>query len=253
MAGAIALAGMAALRSGAGLVRLAVPTGILETVASFESSYMTVPLADDRQGKISLGSIAVVRNECAAADVIAVGPGLGRSRGLTQLVAQLYGQIQRPMVLDADALNALAELNLNSIQPEAQRVLTPHPGEFSRLTGRNFSSRMEAATAAKDAAKKRNVVIVLKGNGTIITDGGRLVENTTGNAGMATGGTGDVLTGVIAGIMGQGLEPFEAARLGVFVHGLAGDLAEQDSGQLSLIARDMIEYLPSAFQSLSRA
>jgi NAD(P)H-hydrate epimerase len=158
------------------------------------------------------------------------------------------------MVLDADALNALAEGELSSTQsnsPPAPRVLTPHPGEFARLlrtkTAEVQSHREELAA---QFAKRHGVVVVLKGRQTVVTDGARLSINTTGNPGMATGGTGDVLTGVITALICQGLAPYDAARLGTHVHGLAGDLAAQELGQVSLIASDLVKFLPAAFRAV---
>lgn len=246
MAGAVALAGMAALRGGAGLVRLAVPEVCLETVASFEPSYMTVPLPCDRAGRISWRARGEIVELAEAADAVACGPGLGRSAGLEALVSDLYARLGKPMVVDADGLNALSARREVLGSPGGARILTPHPGEFARLMGRDRVAAHEREPAAVELAGHCGVVVVLKGHRTLITDGRQRATNTTGNPGMATGGSGDVLTGLVTALACQGLAPFEAARLGVFLHGLAGDLAAAELGQQAMIASDLIRFLPAA-------
>jgi NAD(P)H-hydrate epimerase len=253
MAGAVALTGRATLRSGAGLVTLAVPHCVQDVVASFEPSYMTRGLTDEN-GHIA-GPAAVELGELATnATVIAVGPGLGRDAQLTQLVARLYRQVEKPMVVDADGLFALAESFGALGEPGGLRVLTPHLGEFSRLTNIRPTDDRRVAAAVELATRDstHQTIVLLKGHQTVVTDGSRYSVNQTGNPGMATGGTGDVLTGVITALLCQGLAPFDAARLGVHVHGLAGDLAANELGQVSLIASDLIDSLPMAFQALRR-
>jgi NAD(P)H-hydrate epimerase len=247
MTGAVALSGMSALRGGAGLVRLAVPDVCLETVAALEPSYMTVGLPGDRAGRIALAAREKIVQLSATATVVAYGPGTGRSLGLSVLVPWLYEHLDRPMVIDADGLNALASRPERLARPGGPRILTPHPGEFARLIGRKPAAE-ERADAAAELAARCGVVVVLKGHRTCTTDGRRRAINTTGNPGMATGGTGDVLTGLIAALVCQGLGPYDAARLGVFLHGLAGDLAADELGQVSMIASDLVRYLPKAFQ-----
>jgi len=157
------------------------------------------------------------------------------------------------MVIDADGLNALAAAADGLASPGGPRILTPHPGEFARLakiSGDEKPSRDEQINAAKKLAAEHNIVILLKGHRTIITDGSQTTENTTGNPGMATGGTGDVLTGIITALVCQGLSPFDAAVLGAHVHGHAGDLAAAEMGQVSLIASDLVHFLPIAFRTI---
>jgi ADP-dependent NAD(P)H-hydrate dehydratase len=250
MSGAIALAGMATLRSGAGLVKLAVPDAVLDTVASFEPSYMTVALPCDRDGRITLAARAVIEPLIDVANCVACGPGLGRSDDLTELVVWMYSSIAQPLVLDADALNALATRPDVQANPGGPRVLTPHPGEFRRLIGDDTSTDDQLLVHAVEFSRRNGVVVVLKGHRTLITDGSRSVRNTTGNPGMATGGSGDVLTGIITALVCQQLSPFDAAQLGVHIHGLAGDLAAAELGQVSLIASDLVRYLPQAFLNL---
>jgi len=248
MAGAIALAGMATLRSGAGLVKLATAAACQPTVAAFEPSAMTIVLPCDQQGRIAGSARAAIAEAAAEATAIACGPGLGRSAELVELVVWLYQNIKQPMVFDADALNALAQRPAVLEKAGGPRILTPHPGEFGRLIGREKIELAERETLAKEFAKRTGTVLVLKGHQTVITDGKQLALNTTGNPGMATGGTGDVLTGIITALVCQRLSPFDAARLGVHVHGLAGDLAAADLGEVSMIASDLVEYLPLAWQ-----
>jgi NAD(P)H-hydrate epimerase len=251
MAGAIALAGMAALRSGAGLVKLATPAACQPTVASFEPSAMTIGLQADGDGRIAGWARSRIAEALGEATAVACGPGLGRSEELVELVGWLYREAERPMVVDADALFALAQRPAILSEHAAVRILTPHAGEFARLLGRQSIERHERETLARDFAKKNSVVLVLKGHDTVVTVGVRLSINPTGNPGMATGGTGDVLTGVITAIVCQRLGPYEAARLGAYVHGLAGDLAAAALGEVSLVASDLIAYLPRAWKQLA--
>jgi NAD(P)H-hydrate epimerase len=252
MSGAVALAGKAALRSGAGLVTLAVPRAVQDVVAAFEPSYMTRGLAD-ANGQFTASAADEVLELAQNATALALGPGLGRSAALTEFVARLYREIKAPMVVDADALFALAEKPAALARPAGARIITPHPGEFARLADEPCAADTRTAAAAglaqRDPAKM--TVVVLKGHRTVVTDGARMSLNQTGNPGMATGGAGDVLTGVITALLCQGLSPFDAARLGVHVHGLAGDLAANELGQVSMIASDLVEFLPAAFKSLS--
>ncbi len=270
MSGAIALAGKAALRSGAGLVTLAVPRCIQDVVATFEPSFMTQGLADENGQFAMLATADVTILSLEMRAVVALGPGLGRSEVLTDFVEFVY-HMQSPMVVDADALFALAQRPEVLAKPGGPRVLTPHPGEFERLTGKPYdvAQRIEVAAelargeddlhyqyrdrsnVTSSTARRPEILVVLKGHETVVTDGRRFSINHTGNPGMATGGSGDVLTGVITALLCQGLSPFDAARLGVHVHGLAGDLAAKELGQVSLIASDLIDYLPTAFLSLS--
>ncbi len=249
MSGAIALAGMAATRSGAGLVTLAVPDACLETVACFDPCYMTMPIACDAEGRLAASAKSALLELTTSFTSVGLGPGLSRSTGLTQLVSEIYKRVTCPMVVDADALNALAERPAGLANPGGPRILTPHPGEFRRLVGTDLSLD-ESHDRARRLAEEFGVIVVLKGHQSLVTDGSQSYQNETGNPGMATGGAGDVLTGVIAALLGQGFTPLDAARLGVHVHGLAGDLACDDLGEVSLVASDILEYLPESFQEL---
>lgn len=251
MTGAIGLAGQAALRGGAGLVRLAVPEPTLPIVAGYEPSYTTIPLPADAAGRIAFGAWQRIHDEAARADWVALGPGLGRSWGLTRLVTRLFAELPNPMVVDADALNALSKENGQLPPPAGVRILTPHPGEFRRLVGPPADTRQPLERRwqlAREHAAAWGVTLVYKGHPTLVTDGKQCYLNPTGNPGMATGGSGDVLTGLIAALGAQHLEAFAAAQLAVYLHGLAGDLAANDLGEESLIASDLLRYLPQAFR-----
>jgi NAD(P)H-hydrate epimerase len=255
MAGAAALVGASALRSGAGLVRVASPAEVQPTVASFEPSYMTYPLPDDGEGMIHLEpAMPVLERLISSADVVAVGPGLGQSDDVRGLVRWLVESTDRPLVIDADGLNALAGQVDLLAKVDRPVILTPHPGEFARLTGastRDVQADREGS-AARLAAKSEPLVVVLKGAGSVVTDGRRVYVNKTGNPGMATGGAGDVLTGVIAALVAQKLPDFEAALLGVYIHGLAGDIARDQNGVVGMIAGDIVDALPDAFYHTSQ-
>lgn len=247
MAGAIALAGIATLRGGAGLVTLAIPESCAETVAQFEPSYMTLPLPCDEAGRLTVSAKDALGAVAADMTCIACGPGLGRSPGVVELVSWMYQVFPQPLVLDADALFALADCLERLDEPAGPRILTPHVGEFRRFVENAEVTREQHEQQAVQLASTRDIIVVLKGHRTMITDGQQTSFNETGNPGMATGGSGDVLTGVIAALVCQGLAPYSAARLGVYLHGLAGDLAAVELGKVSLIASDLIRFLPQAF------
>lgn len=250
MCGAVALAGKAALVGGAGLVRLAVPDAVLDTVAGFEPAYTTVGLPSDRAGRIALAARKKILGLIEAATVVAIGPGLGRSLGLDALVASLQQQVSKTLVVDADALNALAARPDALLHPAGARILTPHPAEFARMVKRRVSGDARM-TVAQESARNWKAVVVLKGHRSCIAGSQRAAVNGTGNPGMATGGAGDVLTGLIAALACQGLSPFDAARLAVHVHGMAGDLAVDELGEVSLTATDLVRFLPKALQKVS--
>lgn len=248
MAGAISLAGMSCLRGGAGLVKIATPEICISTVAAIEPCYMTVPLKADAKGHISLAARDLIAEAAKIATAVAIGPGLGRSDELTELVGWLYQTLAKPLVVDADALNALAAQRDVLSKHAGPRILTPHPGEFSRLYDCERVPIAERETMANDLAQRSGAIIVLKGEHTVVTDGSQTFINTTGNPGMATGGTGDVLTGLTTAMLCQGLSPYDAAKLAVHVHGLAGDLAAAALGEVGMIARDLITHLPDALR-----
>jgi ADP-dependent NAD(P)H-hydrate dehydratase len=254
MSGAAILCGSGALRGGAGLVRVATPKAIQAIVAGGNPCYMTVEMPWIRAGKFAQQDLANILHLVDAADVLAVGPGLGHDLHVVRTIHALLEKNPKPLVLDADGLNAFAPLNANQkISSNAPAIFTPHPGEFARLVGRTTAEVLaEPEKMAVAFATEQDCVLVLKGAGTLVTDGRRLYVNSTGNPGMATGGSGDVLTGLIAALLGQKLEPFAAAQLGVYLHGLAGDLARDDLGEEALIAIDLLDYLPAAFRKYRR-
>lgn len=247
MSGAACLTGCAALRSGAGLVMIAVPQSIQSVVAGFEPSCTTDGLPCDDGGRLTSSAVDRVLELLSGRDAVAVGPGLGQSPAVTQVVRGLIQHTDVPLVLDADALNTVAVDQL-SLQRTAPTVVTPHLGEFTRLTGRSSEDvKQHRRELAQQYAAQHGVVVVLKGAGTVVTDGDRVVINSTGNSGMATGGSGDVLTGVIAALCGQGMRAYEAAVSAVYAHGLAGDIAAAAGSQRGLIASDLLQSLPSAW------
>ena len=250
MSGAAVLCGTAALRGGAGLVRVATPAGCQPLVAGGNPCYMTAPLPEDGEGRVASAAADELVNLAGASTVAAVGPGLGRSTAVGDVLLALLARTTVALVLDADALNALAGRTADLRLHHGPIVITPHPGEFARLLGSEIAAvQADREQLAARFALAHGAVVVLKGHGTVVTDGHRLAVNATGNPGMATGGTGDVLAGLLAALLGQGLEPFAAARLAVHIHGLAGDLARDDVGEPPLIATDVIDYLPRAFRA----
>ena len=255
MSGAPCLSAMGALRSGAGLVFLIVPECIQSIAASFDPCYMTIGLPSTTEGGFDAAHCGDVRTRFANYDALGIGPGLTVTESTRQIVGEVYAHLAKPAVIDADALNAMSVLSKADStvwsNHAADRILTPHPGEFARMTDLSISEvEANRAEVAREFAERHSVIVVLKGAGTIVTDGTRLVVNTTGNPGMATGGSGDVLTGVIAGLAGQGIELFQAARLGVWLHGRAGDLAAADLSEPGLIASDLPKYIAKAWVDL---
>jgi len=257
MVGAVALAANGALRGGAGLVTFAAPADVQQTVAALCPCATSVSLDCGRDGQPGGGSVRQMASAAGECDVLAVGPGMGTGPGQQALV-QAAIQQEKPLVLDADGLNNLVRVGNWPAERRCELVLTPHPGEFARLTGKTAdevqADREGAAVSAvrewadQVAARGPLLVCTLKGAGTVVTDGRRIYVNDTGNPGMATGGSGDVLTGLVAALMSQGLDVFEAACLGVFLHGRAGDLAADRLGQVSLTAWDILDFLPQALQ-----
>lgn len=258
MAGAPALAAMAALKSGAGLVELLVPETVAQVAATFDPCVMTHGLPAEEGGGFAAGAADALAARLAAADAAVMGPGIGRTAAVRDTVLWLWRDIAAPVVFDADALWALSAADSGLLRAHAgPRVLTPHAGELARLLGGDPAAvtdadrpALEAAAAALAAAI--DAVVVFKGGGTLVIAPGRQARNDTGNPGMATAGTGDVLAGVIAALMGQGLAPFDAARLGAWVHGRAGDAAAADLGEVSMTARDLLDRLHVGFRATER-
>ena len=248
MSGAAVLCGSAALRSGAGLVTVACPPDVQHTVAMGNPSYMTAAIPQTAQAKYDNRSADEVIRLADEADVIAIGPGLGNRPDVADLLRAIMSALPGlPMILDADALNVfqLEMLAHRSAPP----VMTPHPGEFARIKLRTAAEiQSDREGVASRFAKRQKVIMALKGHETVVTDGDRYYVNATGNPGIATGGSGDVLTGCIAALLAQRMPAYEATILGVWAHGRAGDLVAGRIGQVGLIASDLVNELPLAFR-----
>lgn len=249
MSGAAVLCATAALRGGAGLVRLAVPQEIFPLVAAANPCYLTALLPQDAEGRLALAALPELLRLAQDHEVVALGPGFGKSPDHLPVLAAVLAQVRAPLVIDADGLNAFVPEPGKLGQHAGPVVITPHPGEFARLlqTDTTTVQKGRRPLAARFAAEHK-LVVLLKGYGTIVTDGRRVYQNTTGNPGLATAGSGDVLTGLIAALLAQELEPFQAAQLGAFVHGRAGDLARDDLGAIGLMASDLLNFLPRALR-----
>ena len=249
MSGAAALAGRSALRAGAGLVRVATPKSVLPIVASIEPSFTTIPLPEDSRGRISAKAVNIILEAVGQNDVLAFGPGVGISGGLRSVLGTMFEQEGLRLVIDADGLNNLAGMKDWPGRLKAKMIVTPHPGEMKRLWSGLFREPLpdQRQEQAVQLAQRTGTVVVLKGAGTVVTDGEKVYVNKTGNPGMATVGSGDILTGIITALAGQGLNDFDAAVLGVYVHGLAGDIAAEKLGQVSMMTTDIIDALPDAF------
>jgi NAD(P)H-hydrate epimerase len=255
LTGAIVLAAKAALRAGAGLVTAAVPESVNDAIEAAMVEPMTWPLPETPERALATEALPQVIARAREAQCLALGPGLSRQPESLELARSIVAAAHVPIVLDADGLHAFAgehAARFASRKGGAPLVVTPHLGEMSRLTGRSKED-LEAArlTAPRAFAEQWNAVVVMKGAPTVIgAPDGRMTVNTTGNPGMATAGMGDVLTGVIAGFIAQGLPAYEAARLGTYVHGLAADVARSRVGTLSLVAGDVIDALPHTLNGL---
>jgi len=247
MLGAGALTSLAAIRSGAGLVTLGIPEGLNSAVQKKISNViMTLPLKETREQTLALSAFDQIKDFYSGYNTIAIGPGLSQNPDTQRLILRIIETSPLPLVIDADALNALCH-HLNILtKTSAPKILTPHPGEMSRLTGEIKSAIEKRRKSVADAFAKRNkCTLLLKGAKTIVASPGKKIyTNTTGNSGMATAGSGDVLTGMIAAFVAQGLSGFDAAKYGAYLHGKAGDLAAKNKTRLSMIASDIIEYIP---------
>ena len=254
MSGAVSLASVAALRAGSGLVTAVVPRAIQNVVANYEPCVMTVGLRDDAESGLSEVSEETILSLIDGRDALAVGPGLGKGSAAARLVESLLRLAKCPLVVDADGLNLAAEARLFSRARQCPCVITPHPGEFARLTGRSITEiEKHREEIAQEFAESHSMVVALKGPGTIVTDGIRLFRNSTGNSGMGTGGSGDVLTGIVVSLLGQQLPAFEATALAVHAHGLAGDVAAEQFTERGMIASDLLKCLPEAWRRLEHA
>ena len=248
--GAAILCANSAMRSGAGLVTLGLPESLCDIAAKrVFLEVMLKPLPQTREKALSLSAYPKISEFAKNADVLALGPGLSRNPQTQKLIRRIISTIPKPMVIDADALNALAgHLGILRLNPNL-KILTPHPEEFSRLAGQSTAYiQKNRETLAKRFACDYNIILVLKGHHTVVASADKVYVNKTGNPGMATAGSGDVLTGIISALLGQGLDGWTAAKSGVYLHGLAGDIAAKEKTQAALIASDIIENIPVAIK-----
>ena len=255
-AGAAAMAGFSALRTGVGLSTIATPRSVLATVAGFHPEMMTEPLPETGEGTISTLALATAQALAERKTVVAIGPGISRNQQTSEFVRSLMtkGALADDVavVLDADALNAFDGV-ANQLNAHGRNfVITPHPGEMSRLTGLTIAEiQANRLEVSRQFARDHELIVVLKGHRTLIAaPNGNVWVNSTGNPGMATGGTGDILTGMVAGMIAQHPDqPFDATALAVYLHGLSGDIAVRNVGESSMVATDLVRFLPDAFAS----
>jgi ADP-dependent NAD(P)H-hydrate dehydratase / NAD(P)H-hydrate epimerase len=252
--GAGVLAARAALRSGVGLVTVAVPESLNDIFEEKLTEEMTVPLPETSDRSISHNALDKLLELLEGKTAAAIGPGISRNKDTARLVRELLPKLKIPVVLDADALNILSEDEAPLDNMTAPVILTPHPAEAGRLLGfHTVQVQTDRPGAALELAKAHHCTVALKGARTLIASpDGKFYVNPTGNPGMATAGTGDVLTGIVSSFLAQGLDAGDAALLGVYAHGLAGDIASDEKGQAGLIAGDLIEALPMAIRTLAR-
>ncbi len=242
--GAAALAAMGALRSGAGLVYLGVP----ESIYAIEAVKLTEPVVfplPDQDGMLDSGAVGQILAMKDRMDAVLIGPGLGKSQGTRTVLEAVLQQYECPVVVDADGINLLAGHKDILRGRKHPTILTPHDGEFLRLAGELGEDRQQSA---ENLARDLGCVVLLKGHRTLITDGKCCYENHTGNPGMATGGSGDVLAGIIVSLLGQGVPPLEAAAVGACLHGACGDICAERMGQYGMLPTDMLEILPRLLQ-----
>lgn len=252
MTGAASLTSQAALAIGAGLVSLGLPESLNDIVEAKLTEVITVPLPETKERSLSTQAYDQAMLLASKAEAMAIGPGLSRHNETSHLVRELVSQISTPMVVDADAIFALSEDKSVFSKVKAPIIMTPHPGEMANFLGINiYEVQTNRLAIARQVAQEYKITLVLKGAATVIASPqGEAYLNTTGNSGLATAGTGDVLTGMIAGLLAQGLSSVDASCLGVFLHGLSGDIAAKHKGALSLLASDLIAKMPEAIKEL---
>ena len=252
MLGAAALTSLAAMRSGAGLVTLGIPKSLNAAAhKKISNAVMTLPLAETPAQTLAPSAFKQIKSAYSSYDVIAIGPGLSRHPATQRLALKIIETSTIPLIIDADALNALSQSLKSLTKTKTLKILTPHPGEMSQLTKKKKDfiedNRRDVACSF---ARKHNCILLLKGSRTIVASPtGKTYTNTTGNAGMATAGSGDVLTGMIAAFCAQGLSGFQAAQYGAYLHGKAGDLAAKAKTRLAMIAPDIIDCIPKAIKT----
>jgi len=250
LTGAVSLCARAALRSGCGLVTVGVPQSLNSIFEIKLTEIMSLPLKESRKGVLSAAAFTQIKNFSKKTDVLVIGCGASRDISAQKFMRRIIQHIDIPCVVDADGINALSgHLGVLNKRQKKNLIFTPHYGEFSRLINKSVNYIVKKRKSlAKEFALRYNLTLVLKGHHSIVTDGEKFFENKTGNPGMATAGSGDVLSGIISSFAAQGLGAFEAAEFGVYLHGLAGDYAAKEKTQNCLIASDIIEHLPKAFK-----
>jgi hydroxyethylthiazole kinase-like uncharacterized protein yjeF len=252
--GAAALASMSALRSGAGLVYLAIPSSLNDILETKLTEVITLPMPETADRSLSSGAASTLSSLMATMDAVAMGPGLSRNEDTAALVRRLVSEVDVPCVIDADGLNAVSIDDVSRRRGRAPLVLTPHPGEMARLLGCGVADVQESRDdVAREVAARTKATVVLKGAGTLSADSsGELYLNPTGNSGMATAGTGDVLTGAVAALLARAIGGLRAGALAAFAHGLAGDLAAERVGATGMVAGDVLDRMPEAFRIIER-
>jgi hydroxyethylthiazole kinase-like uncharacterized protein yjeF len=251
--GAAYLASEGGLRSGVGLVTVGIPESLNWIMEVKTTEAMTLPLPETGNRTFSRVAVKPALEFAQKCSAVALGPGISRNKGTDSFVHDLLRQLKVPVVVDADGLNALAA-NINVIKArQAPTVLTPHPGEMSHLIGKSTAEiQQDRRECAVEFAREWNVILVLKGHGTVVASpSGEALTNPTGCSGMASGGAGDVLTGLIGGLLAQGLSARDAAVIGVYLHGLAGDIASETSTEWGMVASDIVRALPAAWKRIA--
>lgn len=253
MAGAATMAGLGALRSGIGLLKTALPKSIYPIVAIKLPESVYLPLDETTEGKISCNNIDILLEQAEKSSAVIIGCGLGVSEDTKQIVFEIIKKCTKPLIIDADALNCIAE-NISVLKSASVPIIiTPHPGEMGRLLGGVSAKDVNAnrENIALEFSRNYRVITVLKGAGTVIASPEGCVKiNPTGNSGMATGGSGDVLAGMIGALLAQGTKPFDSAVSAVYLHGLAGDIAQEKFGKISMLPTDTINCIYLAFKSI---
>lgn len=255
LTGAAVLAAQAAARSGCGLIKVAAPASVQPILAVKLTEVMTIPLPEvSRKGALALRGLGEIRKYVAQHDALVIGPGIGTHHETRELMQRLIPKLICPTIVDADAVNAFEGASdlLKQRDGASELVLTPHPGEYARLTGAEVSDNIaDKIESLLQTAREFSAVVVLKGSPTLVADSqGACYLNPTGNSGMATGGSGDVLSGMIGSLLAQGLSPLDASLCGVYLHGRAGDLAAEHLTQRAMIAGDIVTYLPETFEEI---
>ena len=256
MSGAICLATLAALRCGAGRTTVAARSHTRQIVQTTTPCAMTMPLEEVSQGYLAESSAKILLGKYSPGTVLGIGPGLGRESSQDRMVVELFKSWPGTAVFDADALNAISESTFgwsSTATPCGSRILTPHPGEWARLSNIQADEPDEQRRLAVEMAKRTQSIVVLKGHQTLVTDGQLQYRNSTGNPSLAVGGSGDVLTGMIVALVCQGLTAYDASVLAVYLHGLAGDIAHRQLGTPNTLGTDLIDALPAAFRQYRAA